>query len=233
MNIFIPIFLLCLSTIGNAHFLLALFTGVLMLLAQRSFYACYKEIEPVVPVFHAFFCLGLAAVFTPWMLLLIPFFLWHTGVLMRCLTWRTFWAGVCGVLVPYVFMTMLSLLLDDTAYFNSLHTVFTAKPWLYVVSIAAYPMHVLVDYFGRFTPWQWSVWGIISILGAFCIWHFFHTRRHSMIQQRLEAYIAVHDSVALWGLIFFFPQFYQSLIGGLAACLSPLVVRFVQQCRNS
>lgn len=233
VNVFITILLLCLSLIGNAHLMLALFTGVSMLLAQRSLYACYKVEQPVVPILHAFFFLGISAVLTPWMLLLIPFFLWHTGVLMRCLTWRVFWAGVFGLSVPYVFMTLLSLLSENTEYFNSLHTAFTTRPWLYVVFIAAYPMHVMVDYFCRFSIWQWIPWGLISLLGIFCIWHFFHTRHRSMIQQRLEAYIAVHNSVALWGLIFIFPQFYYSLIGGLAACLSPLVIRFAEQCRNS
>ena len=233
MNVFITILLLCLPLIGNAHFMLALFTGVSMLLAQRSLYACYKVEQPVVPILHAFFLLSISAVLTPWMLFLIPFFLWHTGVLMRCLTWRVFWAGVFGLLVPYAFMTLLSLLLDNMEYFDSLHTAFTTRPWLYVVFIAAYPMHVLVDYFSRFSIWQWIPWGLISLMGIFCIWHFFHTRHRSMIQQRLEAYIAVHNSVALWGLIFIFPQFYYSLIGGLAACLSPLVIRFAEQCRNS
>ena len=152
MNVFITILLLCLSLIGNAHFMLALFTGVSMLLAQRSLYACYKVEQPVVPILHAFFFLSISAVLTPWMLLLIPFFLWHTGVLMRCLTWRVFWAGVFGLSVPYVFMTLLSLLSGNTEYFNSLHTAFTARPWLYVVFIAAYPMHVMVDSVGRHQP---------------------------------------------------------------------------------
>jgi hypothetical protein len=63
---------------------------------------CYQRVEPVDVVFHCFLLLGLGSLlWQPMMAMALPMlcYLWF---LMRVKTWRTFWAAMIGLALPYI-----------------------------------------------------------------------------------------------------------------------------------
>lgn len=225
LNVVITILLTALSLTGSDSLWLTLFTAGAILMAHLSLRMCYKIEQPVVDTFHAFFFLGLACIATPWLLLLIPFFLCYLGVVMRDLTWRSFWAGFMGVLLPYAAITGISIYLDNYVYFDSVCYAFTAKPMLLVIATSAYPFTYFLEYILSLSVWQIITWVTYTLIGIFGIRHFFKTRYRYKIRERLLTNIEVYDSIAIWLLLLIFPQHYSSLVGGLAVSLSRLLYK--------
>lgn len=225
LNAIITILMTVLALTGSDSLWLSLFSAGAILLAHLSLRMCYKIEQPVVDTFHAFFFLGLACIVTPWLLCLIPFFLCYLGLVMRNLTWRSFWAGFMGITLPYVAITGICVYIGNYAYFDSVRYAFKVRPPLAVIATSAYPLTYFLEYICSFSVWQVVTWVTYTLIGIFGIRHFFKTRYRYKIRERLLTNIEVYDSIVLWLLLLVFPLHYPSLIGGLAVSLSPLLYK--------
>ena len=78
-------------------------------------FACYQQPRSQGKVFHAFLFTGIATMLTPvaW-LLVAPQYIFMTFQL-RCLTWRTFVAGLLGLAVPYWCTFVWTVITGDLA----------------------------------------------------------------------------------------------------------------------
>lgn len=225
LNAIITILMTVLALTGSDSLWLSLFSAGAILLAHLSLRMCYKIEQPVVDTFHAFFFLGLACIVTPWLLCLIPFFLCYLGLVMRNLTWRSFWAGFMGIMLPYAAIAGICVYIGNYAYFDSVRYAFKVRPPLAVIATSAYPLTYFLEYICSFSVWQVVTWVTYTLVGVFGIRHFFKTRYRYKIRERLLTNIEVYDSIALWLLLLVFPLHYPSLIGGLAVSLSPLLYK--------
>ena len=215
--------LIVLSLVGSSTLWLTMLTALAFCAAQYCLMSCYDVHQPVVQTFHAFFFIGTACVLTPWMLCISLLFLFHLGVVLRCLTWRVFWAGFIGITMPYVFISAICMWIDDYNYFESMLGALCARPWMYVVAVSALPVTTLLQYVQSFSVWQLVTWAFFTIVGVLAVRHIGALEHKLKIKQRLLHQVVVCNSVALWLLLFFFPSFYTSLIGAFAASISPLV----------
>lgn len=225
LNAIITILMTVLALTGSDSLWLSLFSAGAILLAHLSLRMCYKIEQPVVDTFHTFFFLGLACIVTPWLLCLIPFFLCYLGLVMRNLTWRSFWAGFMGIMLPYAAIAGICVYIGNYAYFDSVRYAFKVRPPLAVIATSAYPLTYFLEYICSFSVWQVVTWVAYTLVGVFGIRHFFKTRYRYKIRERLLTNIEVYDSIALWLLLLVFPLHYPSLIGGLAVSLSPLLYK--------
>lgn len=225
LNAAITILMIILALTGSESIWLTLFTAGAILMAHLSLRMCYKIEQPVVDTFHAFFFLGLACIVTPWILCLIPLFLCYLGLVMRNITWRSFWAGLLGIALPYTVITGICIYLDNYAYFDSVRYAFTAKPMFLVIATSAYPFTYFLEYIYSFSVWQAVTWIVFTITEIYGVHHFFKTRYKYKIRERLLTNIEVYDSIALWLLLLIFPHHYSSVIGGLAVSISPLLYK--------
>ena len=85
----------------------------------------YQKQQPVVDTFHSFAMLSLGGIVFPPMLLFAPFYLWYLIVFMRAISFRSFFAALIGLLLPFWFwagyllwMEDLTPLLEWTGAFN-------------------------------------------------------------------------------------------------------------------
>ncbi len=63
----------------------------------------YQQSQPMVDTFHVFFMLALGSTFYPRLLWLAPFMFWYLAIYMRALTFRSFFAALVGLVVPFWF----------------------------------------------------------------------------------------------------------------------------------
>lgn len=75
-----------------------------MLASYYLLFGAYQKPQAIQPMFHAFLCIGIGSLFFPQILYFVPFYLWYSSLHLHALTWRTFWAAMTGILLPYWFM---------------------------------------------------------------------------------------------------------------------------------
>lgn len=71
-----------------------------LLLSTHNLFGTYQVQQPVGPVFQSFLFLGLGSLLFPPILYYLPF-LYASLINFRALTWRTFFAGIMGIVLPY------------------------------------------------------------------------------------------------------------------------------------
>ena len=88
-----------------------------MLASYNLLFRSYQRTDAVSPLFHSFLCLSIGSLFFPQLLFFVPFYLCYAAIYFRSLTWRTFWAAVVGVLLPYWFVAGYELYAGDVGRF--------------------------------------------------------------------------------------------------------------------
>ena len=78
-----------------------------MLASYYLLFGAYQQPQAIQPMFHAFLCIGIGSLFFPQILYFVPFYLWYSSLHLHALTWRTFWAAMTGILLPYWFMAII------------------------------------------------------------------------------------------------------------------------------
>ena len=90
---------------------------------------CYQHYEPVGHVFHCFLFLSVGSLFfVPMLALFVPMlcYLWW---LMFVRTWRTFWAALLGITLPYVIWGCWCLITERYEPFIAHFLPFHRIPW--------------------------------------------------------------------------------------------------------
>ena len=94
---------------GTAFFLHPLQASTIMpccmLASYYLLFKSYQRKDAVFPFFHSFLCLSIGSLFFVQAFYFVPFYLWYATIYLRSLSWRTFWASIMGLLLPYWFLT--------------------------------------------------------------------------------------------------------------------------------
>lgn len=77
--------------------------GLCLCGAYYFMFGAYQQPRAAGHVFHAFCCLAVGSLFFTPLICFAPFLLFYLGRHERALSWRTFWAAMVGLAVPYWF----------------------------------------------------------------------------------------------------------------------------------
>lgn len=174
----------------------------------------YQQRQTVGWVFHSFLFLGLGSLVFPQMLVLSFFHYWYLIVLLRAISWRSFFAGIIGLLLPYWFWAAFCALTDN---FSPIIT--------HILRITEWHPIAIENYLYLPQSWiaSWAVITITSIVGGL---HFLVTYYNDNIKQRMLLYIYVFQTILIQVFLLLQPQFFQTLVALLAVCASPLIAHF-------
>lgn len=157
----------------------------------------YQEHEPVTHVFHTFLLLGCAILFVPELVILIPLYYWYMLVMLRCMSWRSLWAGLVGILCPFCFTIGWSILSEDYRLLQSwITTISDTHPFFQQDYIR------LLSYTNVETQ-QCIFWGVLSLIS---IIHFMQTYYNDKIRTRMYLYIYVVQTAVCWLVILALPD---------------------------
>ena len=138
-----------------------LIVSCLMLASYYLLFKSYQRTEAVSPIFHSFLCLGIGSLFFPQLLFFAPFYLWYATVYLRSLTWRTFWAAMTGLILPYWFMALqpvhfqvlLGLLVMNSAPILSHYFALTGSRFTRAVFMLFLFMFAALSFLNVWTQW--------------------------------------------------------------------------------
>lgn len=193
------------------HFSMALIPMLCFVLSYFMLFASYQDTHSQGYIFHAFLFAGVGSIFFPPMLILALLYYFSMLVQLRNFTWRTFMAGVLGMLLPYWLYTAYAI------WSNHLDTAF-----LYLLPWISY--HV-PDY-SSIALSQWVTVGTLGLLSLFALVHFFHTAYNDKIRTRMFFYVIVTQEIMLSAGLLLLPQFYEVQLALFIANSAPLLAHY-------
>lgn len=177
----------------------------------------YQKHHPVNCSFHTFFLLGTSILLIPQLYILVPLYFWYMAVFMRCLSWRTFWAGLIGLTLPAWFLAGWCVVAGDfEAIANVLLTI-------------ADPQPVNMD---NYTPYlskhnvQTLTWLFVTFVSFVATVHYLRTYFNDKIRTRMYLYIYVMQIAAVWLLLLWQPDLYNLLMPLLMLCSCTIIAHF-------
>lgn len=176
--------------------------------------SCYQTRVPVERVFHSFLCLGAAGILSPVMLLLSPVFYLCLALFLRAFSWKTFWAGMVGLVAPFCFM-MLYGAFDDDVYFAC---EVTMKRWQ--AAIPRDGLSLLPD--EQLVP----VWGMLVLVSLVGIVHYMRKRYNDKIRVRMMYYVYLYVTLFLHAAFLLLPSSRFEVLAMLAVSSSPLLAHY-------
>lgn len=183
-------------------------------------FRCYQRYEPVVDVFHCFLFQSVSSLlFPPMLVLSIPMliYLWR---LMFVRSWRTFWAFVLGLALPYIVWSSWCVL---TGHFEPLIAHFLP---LYHV-----PQFETAIYRNLFSPdlLPFALISMLMLLGAI---HHLTTSFADKIRVRHMLRVFIFQSLLFMALPAVLPESLPTLTSLLLVSSAPLIAHFFSLVEN-
>lgn len=212
------VWVVCVSMMPYLHSFSEVWFAVLAL--AGSYYVMfltYQQHEPVVHIFHSFLLLGIASLFIPQLLVFAPLYYWYMLVFLRCLTWRGFWAGMVGLVLPACFLVGWSIVLNDYTFL-----------WSRVEGLLETDQLVANDY-----AWMLSYkepkalsFAFISLLSLIGIVHYLRNYYNDKIRTRMYLYVYVIQTIVSWLMIIIMPDMYSLLVPVLILSSSTMIAHY-------
>jgi len=160
----------------------------------------YQQTQPVGTVFHVFLALSIGSLWFPQLVFLAPFYYGYMGTFLRCLTFRTFWAGVTGLVLPYWFWAGAAIVSNR---FEGLTA--HACEWL------CFEQPDTTGYLCLTYP-QIGAWGLTTLLGIISILYYLHTDYNDKIRVRMLIYMLIFQELVLEAFLLLQPQHFNTLL---------------------
>lgn len=151
-------------------------------LSYAALFPSYQDSRAVGHVYHAFLFAGIASLFFPYALILALLLYVSMLVQLRNLTWRTFTAGLLGLLTPYWIYAVWALLQG--------RIVEVALEWW------ANATPRIPDYSG-IAQAQWLTLGTIGFFALLAMAHLFRTAYNDKIRTRMLYYLIAMQEAAV------------------------------------
>ena len=177
----------------------------------------YQQHQPIAHIFHTFVLLGIGSLIIPQLLVFVPMYYWYLLVFMRALTWRGFWAGIVGMVLPISFVLAFCILRNDfSLIWNRIDILLTTK----LFATADYSW--LLSYKNPET----LVFVFISILSFIGIIHYLRNNYNDNIRTRMYLYIYAMQTIGCWLMIICSPDIYHQLAPILMISSSTMIAHF-------
>ena len=185
--------------------------------AYFMLFGAYQKPRAEVDVFHAFVLLGIGGLVFPLLLFLVPFFFSSMLIQLRVLNWRTFCAGVIGLLLPYWFCGIWAFWTDTfeqdlqwwTGYFSLPAWETLSFDWEQIVSF-----------------------GFLAVLVLISVIHFVRTSFNDKIRTRMLLYIIMLQEVVLASLLVVWPNYFETWMFLLVANSCPFIAHYFALARG-
>ena len=175
---------------------------------------CYQLRRPQALIFHAFVLLGAGSFFAPVMLLMALLCYFCLGTFLRALTWRGFWAGILGLLLPFWCYAVWCYFMTDLSDFLSRLSG--------MVCFETPSLHALAD-----LPLEWRVSaGIVGLCGCVGLLHFLRNNYDDKIRVRMMLYIYAVQTIALTAFLLLQPAQYPQTMALLVVSVSPFIAHY-------
>ena len=217
--------------------------AALLALAYMLLFRCYQRHRPEAYVFHAFLMLGAGSFLAPVMLPMGVLFFIYLGTFLRSLTWRSFWAGMLGLAVPYWCFGIWCFFTEDEFIYNC------------PLSIVRCPLnidewgHLCRGFFLDLMEWPCRTWERLSLplggvgrelfsaaavilLALVGSTHFLRTKFDDKIRVRMILYIYVVQTFLLTALLLLHPSGYERTMALLVVSAAPLVAHYFSLSRS-
>ena len=190
---------------------------VCLVFGYFQLFSAYQKPHAEGEVFRAFMFLGIASWFYPLLLLIAPVLYFCLLIQLRILTWRTWFAGLMGLMVPYWFYAGWAIWNNviDTAFLPFVEAFHLTAPNYHSV-----PMGVL------------AVLIYTSILAVLSVLHFTRTAYNDKIRTRMFYYLMICMEVLILLACLFQPQHYNVLLQLLIANSAPLIAHYFALARG-
>ena len=174
---------------------------------------CYQNKRSMGWTYYAFLCIGLASTVFVQILFYVPFFWAMMYFRLTCLSWRTFFASVFGLLTPYWFATPVM------AYQGS-------------VDLLLSHFSALADFVIPFTYYQVSLNELLLFVFAVALGitgtvHYWRQKSADSIRIRMLYGCFIQTWILTAVFILLQPQHYDMLIRILIINVSPLIGHFL------
>ncbi len=183
-------------------------------------FRCYQSHRPQVSVFHSFLMLSLGSFCTPIMLAMaIPFF-FYLALFLRSLTWKAFWAGMLGIVVPYWCYAVWCFMTEDLQGLAARMVEMVQVEMPSIEQLVTLPL-----------VWQVSA-GVVALLSIVSLLHYLSTNYDDKIRVRMILYIYVSQTLLLMVLLALQPAHYQTTMALLVCSASPLIAHYFSLSRS-
>lgn len=185
--------------------------------AYYTLFNAYQKPRAEVDVFHTFVLLGIGGIFFPLLLFLVPFFFSSMLIQLRVLNWRTFCAGIIGLLLPYWFYGIWAFWRDTleqdlqrwTEYFSLPNWESLSFGWEQIVSF-----------------------GFLAVFSLIAVVHFVRTSFNDKIRTRMLLYIIMLQEVVLASMLVVWPNYFDTWMFLLVANSSPFIAHYFALARG-
>lgn len=179
-----------------------------LILSYFQLFSTYQRPRPEGQVFTSFLLLGIACWFYPLLLCFVPVV--YTGLLipLRALTWRTCFAGIFGLLLPFWGYAGYAIGTDRA---EMALQPFTRGVALDFMNFSTVPTGVLAGFL------------LMTLLAVCSMLHFSYTAYGDKIRTRMFYYVIISIEIFLFGIFLLQPAGYRMSLSLLAANSAPLI----------
>lgn len=185
-----------------------------IILSYNSLFRSYQRHDASVPVFHAFLCLSLGSLFLAPLLYFVPFYLWYCIAYLRSLHWRTLWAAILGLVLPYWlvggYQVAFGSLQWFTAHWNALIPTWPHHPDSYLA--AGYP--------------ALSLTALVLVVSFIASVHAIRTSFNDKIRVRMYTYVLLSQQLLIVLFMALQPQHFKPLSSLLYMNSAPLLAHY-------
>lgn len=184
---------------------------VCLILSYFQLFAAYQQPHAEGDTFRGFLFLGIASWFYPLLLLVVPVLYICLLVQLRVLTWRTWFAGLLGLIVPYWFYAGWAIWNNviDTAFLPFVEAFRFTSPDYHAV-----PTDVL------------AILSFTVIMAVLSMLHFSRTAYNDKIRTRMFYYVIICTEILILIACIFLPQHYNVLLRLLIVNSAPLIAHY-------
>ena len=195
-------------------------SAVCMAMSYYLLFRCYQLYDSVAWIFHSFLFLGIGSLFSAIMLPMgLLYYIYLIGFL-RSLTWRGFWAGIVGLILPYLGWAAWCFLMDKT---DSMFDFITLHFVLHPISLESLTS----------LPFSWMVsMGVVILLSLVSLFHYLQTKYNDKIRVRMVLYIYTIQTILLIIYLFLQPQEFQNTMALLVVSACPLIAHYFSLTRS-
>lgn len=170
--------------------------------------ASYQQARPEGKIFYAFAFLTIGTLFFPLLIFLAPVFYISMLTQLRCFTWRTFTAGMFGMVVPLLFAGAWFV-----AQGREMEIVTLLQPWL---------RWSLPDY-AAVPAWQYVNCGFMGFQIFLGLLHYYRTNFNDKIRVRMSYYLTMLVEVVLITALCLYPAYFAWLYPLLLLNSAPMI----------